>query len=117
MKNLLSKLFKAFIVLIIALLAISFIGNLSLHFGFAFTGLMSFMQSNRFGFVLLQILVIAMIVWLYPKIFNYLLTSKLEKQEITWKDLPKANQENLLLFANRWVCLFVLATFFILGNM
>ena len=117
MKNLLRKLFKVFILLIIALLAISFIGNLLLHFGFAFTGLMSFMQSNRFGFVSLQILVIVMIVWLYPKIFNYLLNSKLEKQEITWKDLPKANQENLQLFASRWICSFVLTIFFILGNM
>jgi hypothetical protein len=117
MTNLLRKLFKVFTVLIIALLVISFIGNLSLHFGLAFTGLMSFMQSNRFCFVSLQILVIAMLVWLYPKIFNYLLISKLEKQEITWKDLPKANQENLQLLINRWVCLFVLATFFILGNM
>lgn len=116
-KSKLKKFTKVVLTFIITLLAITCIGYLSISWGFALTGLMGFLESNRTGFVLLQILVIILIVSFYPKFVDYLINKKLQADEITWDDLPQENKDNLAIFTSRWTCAFVLVVFFILGNM
>jgi Na+/H+ antiporter NhaD/arsenite permease-like protein len=97
-----SKPLKVMYAVIITLFALSLMGKLFLSNDVT-NSLQQFHIEIGSYALIIQLLAVAITTYIFPFICRFFLNRKLNKQSISWEDLPKENQEMLLTLQNRWI--------------